>query len=828
MTSEARFVTQSGGTVTAFALGELQTRPYPGEMVRGIDNVDYKFVNGFVDVGDLPCRKAVLADIATRTVALDNDFEVVATNLPGFNRRLDFSHFWHKPTRLKRWAKTRLVPERAGRFPFRLATCGGVHVWVDGALVAKFEPYTRNDVHETEIELPLRAEGSDLVLLIEDMAERDTNYFVELTYLGDGEVTAVLPGGADQAVIETLMDLARAVRPEKIVFGAEDELVLVFDRAAARDVRVTAAVQQSVHMSHLPPVFSVSVILKAGANRVTLGRPDALPDAYHPLNLTFSVGDNRVERAIAFALLRNRVPMHLDGDLAARKKTCLGYLADQGEHRTGRVLARLALGLPLDAPSFAALEDTLDAIDTRRDCSDFVMVPLLWIYGAYAGDLPEVLRDHIEQTVLNYRYWMDEPGNDVMWFWSENHVLCFHVSELIAGRLFPDACFTNAGLSGREHAALAEKRLDRWFASVEDHGLAEWNSAAYYPIDFIGLLALQHWAGGTLAARATTMLDRLFTMIALHTMNGVAAGTMGRAYDKELRAGPLTELSPFATVAFGTGWFNQGVAALPMFCISDYVPPDGLDAYVAPPAGKALNAHYVQGYGTAARLALYKTATMQLSASIDMEPGAHGHQQHLVDVQAAGAPMARVWVNHPGADDPWAEDRPSYWAGNGTMPRIGQFEDCLLVLSDLGASPRLAFTHAYAPLEAFDAYRTGPDWLVLQSGAGFVLVKATGPIDPVVDGPGTGIEHRVSGTRTGWALMVGDLTQKGLDAVAELAAAITLKLSDTPLTLTCQRPGLPVLSLDFGTGLSVAGRHVPYPTQSHLPEIAWTPVQAHN
>ncbi|WP_179945017.1 hypothetical protein [Martelella endophytica] len=820
MAEKARFISRPGETVTAFALGPLEAAYYPGAVTRGADNVDYKFVNGFVDVGELPCRTALRADIATRTVALKDDFEIVSTNLPGFNRRLEFSGFWHRPTRLQRWVRTRLVPPAAGAYPFRLSTCGGVHVWVDGELAAAFEPYTRNVAQETEIVLDLADGGCEVVMLVEEMAERDTNYFVELTFLGDGDLAAVIPGAADQQALDTLMALARAVRPAKVVFGEGDVVELVFDTPAGSDVTVSAAVHQSVHMRHLPPLYEMMVTLAAGQDRVPLGLPESLPDGYHELELVFSLGESRIDRVIDFALLRDEQPLKLSGDLATRKKAGLDYLAEHGEQRMGRVLARLARGLPLDEASFAALEDTLLAIDDRRDCSDFVMVPLLWVYGAHRDALPPELIARIEAAILGYRYWMDEPGNDAMWFWSENHVLCFHVSALIAGRLFSDAVFPNAGLTGAEHAALAEKRLSRWFDAIEDHGLAEWNSAAYYPIDFIGLLALQRFAGETLKRRAEGVLDRLFTMIALHTINGVAAGTMGRAYDKELRAGPLSELAPFATIAFGTGWLNRGVAALPMFCAGDYVPPEGLCEYVAPSPGRAVSAHYIQGYNKAAQLALYKTAAMQLSASIDAEPGRKGHQQHLADVQAAGHPMARVWVNHPGADDPWGSDRPSYWAGNGIMPRVGQYQNVCLMLSELGENPRLAFTHAYAPISVFDEHIAGEDWLVLRSGGGFVMLKATGPIESVSEGPGAGLEHRVTGRRTGFAMMVGDLAATTLAKVADIARAATLRLQDDPLALVFERPAAPLLKLDYHDGLFVDGTHHPFPTGSHLPEIS--------
>lgn len=817
MARRALFTTHSGETVTAFALGELQETPFNGEVARGVDNVDYKFVNGFTDVGDLPCRIAVWDDVAIRPVPELIDFPVVATNLPGFNRRLDFSNFWHLPTRLKRWCKTTLIPQADGNCPFRIATCGGVHIWVDGEHITAFEPYTRNTTQESDIILPLRAEGSEVVLLVEDMAERDINFFVELTWLGKGDLQAAIPGEANPDALTALMDLARAVHPEKVAFSEGETLDLVFAGPAPQDVTIHAEVQPSVHLSHMPPIFTATATLATGQSVVSLGDLTGLDDGCHPLDLTFSIGDTSVSRSIAFSYLRDQNPLTLPDTLAERKRVALDYAADHGEMRTGRLLAQLATGQVFDSVSQAILDDTLAGINDRRDCSDFVMIPLLWIYGSYRDALPDEAEQAIRDAILNYRYWMDEPGNDAMWFWSENHVLCFHVSEYIAGALLPDAIFPNAGLTGQEHRALAEARLDRWFDSVEAHGLAEWNSAAYYPIDFIGLLALQYWGEGTVKTRAEGLLDQLFTMIALHTIGGVSAGTMGRAYDKELRAGPLTELAPFAAVAFGRGWLNNGVAGLPMFSASDYAPPTYLASYTAPKS--PLTAHYVQGYGKAAQLALYKTANMQLSASIDSTPGAGGHQQHLVDIQSAAHPFARIWVNHPGEDDPWGSNRPSYWAGNGIMPRVGMVDGCCLILSDLGDNPRLPFTHAYAPLSEFDAHLEGEDWLALRSGNGFALLKATGPIVPVTSGPGIGLEHRTMGKRTGWALIAGDLPEGGLDVVADMARATKLSLADDPLTLTLTPPGEPTLVLDYATGLSRDGVSLPFPTDARSPQI---------
>lgn len=811
-----------GETVTAFAVGPLEQTHYPGKVRPGVDNVDYVFVNGFVDVGDLPCRTALLADIANRDAPSLTAFETTELVLPGLNRRLDFSGFWHVPTRLKRWVRTRLFPEISGVAPFEIATCGGVHIWVDGVRIDRFEPYQRNTAHMKDVALPLRAEGSDVVILLEDLAERDTNFWLELTWRGDTTLMQGVQTIADPAAIKTLMQLAREVRPTQVVFDGTAPLSLTFDCPTSRDVQIEAHIRQSVHLSHKPPLFSTTVSLATGSTEVVLGDMDGLADAYHPLSLTFSVGEAQVERGIGFALLRQSGPVPFDGDLETRKAHALQHAALHGEPRMGRVLALLATKQPLDDSAVAALIDSLEGIEARRDCSDFVMVPLLWAFGAYADRFPPALADRTRNAILNYRYWVDEPGNDTMWFWSENHVLCFHVSEYIAGGLFPDEVFPNAGLTGREHRNLAKQRMSRWYDSIDAHGLAEWNSAAYYPIDFIGLFAMHHWAEGPMKTRATLILDRLFTMLALHTSGGVAAGTMGRAYDKELRAGPLSELAPFAAVAFGTGWLNDGVAALPQFCISNYAPPKSLAPLADPVPTTAINARYVQGYGAAARLALYKTAHVQMSASVDAPSGSTGHQQHLLDIQMTAAPFARMWINHPGEDDPWGSNRPSYWAGNGVMPCVAMHENRALFLSTLGAAARLNFTHVYAPVSEFDDVCCGADWMVLRSGAGVIILKATGEIRHVSHGPGAGLEHRLEGQSTGWAVISGDCLDE-LDPICQRAKDMRLTLGPDGLTLF--DPLAAPLRLNGTAGLFVDGQAFPFPTQSHSPQIS-SPVTA--
>jgi len=788
-----------GDSVTAWELSPVEATYYPGQPAKARDPQNYKYVNGFVDVGDLPCRVATWRDVATRTVTLRTDWPVESLYLPGSNRRVEFSQFRHRPTRLARWCRTTLAAPEDRYCSFRLETRGGVHIWVDGELAGRFEPYTRNHTQQTVVHLPIKAGGSEIVVLTEDMAERDTNWFFELVLLDAVALEIHLPGARLGDKVETLKALSTQVRTRGDVITGDEDVTLLFDTPSTLPVDIRARVKSTSH-THAT-LLDRTVALPAGVAEVTLCKGRDLPDGYHSLELEFIAGDSRVTRTIGCPILGAIAPEQLGADLAARKARALEHAALHGELRMGTAVALLETGRSDDPRLRPIIEETLLAIEEHRDCADFVSVPLLWAWMRHGSAFPPDLAERIRTTLLGFRYWVDEPGNDVMWFWSENHALCFHVSQLLAGLSFPEDIFTASGRTGNEQATIAIERLERWLDSVEEEGLAEWNSAAYYPVDFIGLLALVELAPQAIADRARQLCDRIFTMVALHTLAGVPSGSMGRAYDKELRAGPLTELAPFAAVAFGKGWLNQGVASLPLFAAGGYAPPDEISSYVEPVQGKVLTARYSQGFGPAALLTLYKTRHVQLSTNSGAQPGGHGHQQHVLDLRFASHPMARSWLNHPGEDDPWGQQRPSYWAGNGVLPRVGQHRNAALVLYQLGAQARLDFTHVYAARAGL-THRLVGDTLILEShDGGLVAYKSTGPLQPITTGPGAGIEYRSLGPRQGWAVLVAE--GQSLDAFAAYLGQCRLRLGSGGDTLELERPDAATLTLDWGKGLLI-------------------------
>ncbi|MBD8065167.1 hypothetical protein IC608_06745 [Devosia sp. PTR5] len=783
-----------GDSVTAWELSPTTAIYYPGTPAPARDSQNYHYINGFVDVGDLPCRVATWRDVATRTVSLKTDWEVESLNLPGSNRRVEFTQFRYRPTRLNRWCRTRIAAPEDRYCSFRLTTCGGIHIWVEGELAARFEPFTRNESHDTVVHLPIKATGSEVIILTEEIAERDTNWFFELSLIDKVQLDIFLPGAEIGEQAGSLKALAAQVRcrGEVMSASADEDVVLLFDTPSAMDVEIEVSFASTSH-THASALRR-RITLRAGATEVFVCHASELDDGYYNVPLIFCIGKSRVERVIGCAVLHALEPQFIPGDLAARKRVALDHAARHGEHRMGTVVALFETGHNDDPRIRPILEDTLTSLEERRDCADFVAVPLLWAYHRHAVGFPRDLRTRLEQVLQGFRYWVDEPGNDVMWFWSENHALCFHVSQLLAGLAWPNATFSASGRTGREQAVIATERLNLWFDAVEEDGLAEWNSSAYYPVDFIGLLALAELAPEPIASRAEGLCDRIFTMLSLHTLNAVPAGSMGRAYDKELRAGPLTELAPFAAVAFGKGWLNSGVASLPLFAAGRYEPPADLQHYAQPGAGQTISAQYRQGYGPAALLTLHKTETIQLSTNSGARAGGYGHQQHVIDLRFATHPMARSWINHPGEDDPWGHQRPSYWAGNGNLPRVLQEGGTALVLYRLNTDARLDFTHIYASNSGVEHIVRG-DTLVLRAGTAMVAYKATSPLHAIVTGPGAGLEYRQFGREQGWAVITAE--GQDLDKFATQAAALRLDLKDDGTRLVLAGPGRQDLTLSW-------------------------------
>jgi len=142
---------------------------------------------------EYPCRTQFAEGFRGRRPDVRGAAEPVRWWLPFGSPRLDLSGFWVRPTRIATWARTVVEAQAAGPARFRLGTCGGAVIWLNGEEAGWMAPYSRNLEEKREFELPLLAGRNEIVIFFDDLAERDARYFIQFDYLSGPAVQVALP-----------------------------------------------------------------------------------------------------------------------------------------------------------------------------------------------------------------------------------------------------------------------------------------------------------------------------------------------------------------------------------------------------------------------------------------------------------------------------------------------------------------------------------------------------------------------------------------------------------------------------------------------------------
>ena len=363
--------------------------------------------------------------------------------------------------------------------------------------------------------------------------------------------------------------------------------------------------------------------------------------------------------------------------LRDRANEALAFVAAHGEPDANTAFAAIALGRQGDATD-RLIDAALPAIDDCYDCADFLLVPLIWARARWGDRIGPATRARLDSAILGFRYWMDEPGNDVMWFFSENHALLFHTACYLAGTLFPDARFRRSGRAGHEQRAAGRARLLAWFDHFERVEMGEWNSAPYFPIDFKGLVALLALApDADIRERARRATLRLIEIVAMSCHRGVLTASQGRSYEHSLRPGRTLELSSIARLFFGAGGYGSHFHCLAELAVAildhDLAPAPHLTEIAVYDGADALEWTFSQGENRIAPLYHYKTRHYAMGSVANYRPGAWGYQETVLHARIGDRPESQVWINHPGEAIVSGHARPSYWGGCGTLPRVHQY-----------------------------------------------------------------------------------------------------------------------------------------------------------
>ena len=194
----------------------------------------------------------------------------------------------------------------------------------------------------------------------------------------------------------------------------------------------------------------------------------------------------------------------------------------------------------------------VEFVNHRYDCADFRLIVLIKTYLSYRDLLSKETNQKIEEAMLHFKYWMDEPGDDGMCFWSENHQILFHTCEYLAGHLFLEETFKNDGKLGKVKKEKAKIKIHRWLDYKLKYGFIEWHSNTYYEEDIAPLVMLVDFSDDLrMVEKAKMVLDLLFLDMAMHSYEGYFVATSGRCYELQKKDVLLHDVNDLLAHAFG-------------------------------------------------------------------------------------------------------------------------------------------------------------------------------------------------------------------------------------------------------------------------------------
>lgn len=718
----------------------------------------------------------------TQTPVQDGPFEAGDAKLEWRYVRCDDDHwvdctaFYHTCHYLRCWAYSQVVSPAAQEVTCILTTNGPADVWLAerGQHVHRQEHFHHQASHSVSFQVNLREGPNEFLVRFEQVAARECPYAMALQVVGlSPEAFVFVPtshaGVARRQNIERVIEAAYLDRD---VFVWDDEITVHWPEDMTASAALTVRLQQPSGWIYSEALPSVSA-----GHRVSLGMPYQIPEGpFHvflmPTPPEYYEDRLRIDRKIALTALRGKYSQMSYGTFDERRVEALTDAVQRdAAHNVFSEIAKMALGYWADVKTDVILQ-AVEGINQRKDCSDFYLVGLLGMLHRYGADasFPASLKQPLEECVLNFKYWMDEPGSDAMCFWSENHQILFHACEILAGQLYPERIFTNAGKTGQWHREKGERMALSWLHKRGAGGFSEWDSNCYFEED---LLALSHLAdlaeSQAVYDLSTVIMDKMFLTMALNSYKGTFGSTHGRTYTPHIKGGRQESTSGVSRLMWGMGAFNDKIlATVSLACMENYGFPLIVGDIAADLPEEMWNRERHAGQleewcdrasgGWEVNKVTFKTPDYMLCSAQDYHPGESGVQQHVW--QATMGPDAVVFVSHPPCLSEESSHRPSFWHGNLVLPRVAQWKDVLIALHKLPADDWLGFTHAYFPAWAFDEHALRQDahdrvWAFARKGDGYLAITAARGLEFITRGDNACRELRSYGQDNVWLCHMG-------------------------------------------------------------------------
>ena len=796
-----------GDYIKHWAFDTFQMAPYTCEKEK--DDVDFETLKNYhtmEDVGKIKyaVRRAYTGEIAERMKKVDlPKIEMKKLYYHIESDAVELSTFFHQPTILSGAAKTFIESTYEGVYHFTLKCSCYLKMWVNGQEVGTYDPKTRNVEATYALTVPLKVGTNEVTIYIEDLAERDIFFYFELRYEDEAKLTYFVPIDGDQEAIEGYAKVLKSLHTT----------AYSLEKGAIKVYYDQGLVQEPMTLYRSYTSYGLNDALNKDETFCLTPDKDYFEmriDEEGEYFCLFTAYSGNVElKLYLFINIYDRANLELTPakTLEERKGQAISFLAQHPYDTVSSAIAQMVYHGKMTKDVEDLLWALLQRVEEKEDCADFVFLPVLMLYAKYPELLSEALKVRIKTLALGFRYWFDEPGNDVMWFYSENHALLFHGCQYLAGYLFEKECFEVSGLRGYEQKAIGEAKLTKWLDDFLKQGYDEWNSVTYLPIDFIGLFSLYIAAPDeAMRQKVTQALDATFEVIAANIYKHKYTAAYARVYESNIKGAESSETNFFAWIAFGQGMLTKQTKSVGFFAISNYIPPK-VDHILKGTYKRPVTVERKEGcFG--AHTYVHKTDDYALSTAINFKPFTPGMQQHVLNI-ALGEAATVIAINHPGEKAFSGERRPSYWAGNGTLPYVYQHKNAALAIFRIEPTHTVDFIHAVVPFSNIDAYKMCNNWLFIQKDEGLVAIWWSNGYSRTMTGANTNKEVIAYGRDHGLYIKCASLKEYPSFEAFQAMMLQTEIVYDGAYSLSVEDPRGSTLAIDCTAYCLIDGKRLP-------------------
>lgn len=688
---------------------------------------------------------------------------------PSDTTRVDQSGFWTYPCDIRLFSKTYVECESESKLPVIMYAAGALRIWVNGILQEEFYPYESNIEQKKEAILNLKKGKNEILVGLNDYGERNIVFKFGLENAGS-EIALSLPVAADVDKISRMKLYLNSFYLDKLIYRNGDIGIcsdLIFEEDFYVSVKV-AGINKVVHA-------------KAGEQRIVLFNVMEIPMGYQQFDFMINIDGVDLSTKLNAQIYQEDLIIDTPDTYEERRKVCLEYAANS-KPSFDSYLAALELGKnDFDRCWGVILKEDLSLTEHRGDCADFRIARICWLLYRYRHLLkPEQIED-VSRILLGFRYWFDEPGNDAMWFFSENHALAFHTGEYLAGQYFKKEVFSNSGMTGLEHMEKSKVRIVGWFEKLLNYGYNEWNSATYVKIDILSYMSLYNFSEDLeMKELAKKALDYTFEMYAYNSFKGVMGTSNGRAYNYDILANECMAGNSQMWLAWGIGNMNQWINPVIYIAMSDYIPPKELCEIAVWDKKERLVKEKLEGTELV-KTYVCKTRQYLLGSCHSPRTGGPGSQEVVLSMLLSDA-KTRIWINHPGEGKIFGERRPGYFTGNALTPLVTQTENVAVMSyhfpKELLERAEVDYIHIMCDEQECDEVVLEGGWLFIRRGEAFAAIYSTNPIERTTIACLKGKEFIARGIESDWLIKVSSI-----DEFDGFASFIKYHIEQQPVTM---------------------------------------------